>query len=198
MKLSIPMKLFAGAVLSLLASSPLAFADAPNYRLPEGVELRPEACFTTELVATPEGLGWSEWKSETKEERFQSATWNVEADGYTLKQSENFVSHTHFTDERLEDGYVRRFETAETWKKVGGAWNKEVTQTEVMLRNREGIPQRRIERRGSVSLYWDVTLTFDENESSLQRVLKNPSALSTDQRKIGSRVETCRRSMFNK
>lgn len=170
----------------------LALAAAPpQIPMPEGVSLEPRRCFTTETVRLREGEGWSDWRTETSQSASQVAVWVEEGEGHILRQATGRLEHTRFRDESPAENLVLRQEQTDLWVEENGRWEKSSFRTEVTVVNQRNGTWRRSERSGERTLTWQMAFSQDGAITVDQRILLNPSALSTEGRMVGSHSRAC-------
>jgi hypothetical protein len=184
-------ELFVKALALLALALPLlAHAEEPRYKLPNGVQAKPETCVVTEMVRADAN---SDWGSETSTNTANVAFW-TDGDGFaSLRQNSYSVNYSRFTENVVDRTMRTRVKQVEDWKLVGSEWQKDFYTLNITIfeqRDQPGV--RVVERRGDVDQIFDVKTWGEGNDFLSERSLRNPSVLSREGREVGSHVETCR------
>jgi hypothetical protein len=184
------------ALLTLLSFSHPALAQesGPNYKIPRGATSNAEYCFTTELVRTRKGSGWSEWAPALTEDRHQSTYWNEGDYFYSLEVAEGGAAaeFSRFKEDVIDRTYTHRTKEVTKWAKGPRGWERENLTFDVSITKADGLPVRVTETGGGKSYVWNVRTYGDGDDQITERTLLNPSVLSTENRKVGSHAEHCR------
>jgi hypothetical protein len=181
-------------LLTLLLLTPVARAAGPDYQIPRGATSHPETCFRNEVVREAEASGWGEWKSVVSQETHQSTFWNEGDYFYALQRANDGRSavYSRFQETALDRSFTQRRKETTRWTKNGNEWIREDFVTDVQITKREGDPVRVVESTNGTSLIWDVRTYGDGEDQVTERTLRNPSAFSTEMRKVGNHTEICR------
>ena len=181
-------------LLAIALGSAAAQAAAPEYQIPPGATTGPETCVTTEVVSTPEGNGWGEWRPVVTREQRRVSYWTEGTDFFSLVRSEDgkHQVHTRTREVELDRSFVRRQQVVTEWTRDGASWKSQIYPVTQTITKGEGQPVRILETRGAKNFTWEVKTYGEGDDQVTERISRTPNAFSTPTRRVGNYLEICR------